>query len=174
MSFEPLSSAHSILEKTASGDAKWKVHPRTAVGARNGEIDFNVALNSVSSSNLPITKAHLSADAKSAYIATERVPIVMFDTVAPQYLNGHRGLLKIDTQGYEWEVLSGAQMTLPHVQGIYCELSLVEMYKGQLLWMDMVNRLSERGFALWSIDRGFTDNLNGRTLQVDAAFFQVQ
>lgn len=98
----------------------------------------------------------------------------MFDTVAPQYLNGHRGLPKIDTQGYEWEVLSGAQMTLPHVQGIYCELSLVEMYKGQLLWMDMVNRLSERGFALWSIDRGFTDNLNGRTLQVDAAFFQAQ
>jgi FkbM family methyltransferase len=174
VSFEPLATAHRVLSEAASHDARWKVHPRTAIGACNGEIDFNVASNSVSSSILPMKESHLSAAVDSAYIRTEQVPISTLDAVAPQYLNGHqRSLLKIDTQGFEWEVLVGARLTLPRVQGVYCELSLVHLYEGQHLWMEMIARLNKEGFTLWSIQRGFSDHRDGRTLQVDASFFRL-
>jgi hypothetical protein len=82
-------------------------------------------------------------------------------------------LLKIDTQGSDWEVLEGAQKTLPLVHGAYCELSTVSLYEGQRLWLDMIDRLSKEGFTLWSIQRGFTDRQDGRMLQADAAFFRL-
>ena len=81
--------------------------------------------------------------------------------------------MKIDTQGYEWAVLDGAKKILPRIKGILCELSLVELYKGQHLWMDLLNRLENEEFTLWSIQRGFTDRISGRTLQIDATFFRL-
>jgi FkbM family methyltransferase len=174
VSFEPLSSAHRVLSKVANRDPNWKVHPRVAIGAHNGEIDINIASNSLSSSVLPMMESHLSAAADSGYIGTERTPIITLDMVAPQYLiSCQRPLLKIDTQGFEREVLDGAKKTLPYVQGVYCELSLVPLYDGQHLWMDMIKRLNKEGFTLWSIQRGFTDHRDGRTLQVDASFFRL-
>jgi len=34
----------------------------------------------------------------------------------------------------------------------------------------MIERLRQEGFTLWSIQKGFTDPRDGRTLQVDAIF----
>lgn len=36
--------------------------------------------------------------------------------------------LKIDTQGYEREVLKGASRLMPRVRALECELSLVPLY----------------------------------------------
>ena len=81
--------------------------------------------------------------------------------------------LKIDTQGYEWQVLDGARESLSQCQGVLCELSLVPLYEGQCLWMEMIQRLESGGFTLWSIQKGFTDLRDGRTLQVDAIFLRI-
>lgn len=174
VSFEPLSSAHLALAKAAQSDGLWIVHPRGAIGDHIGEIDINVADNSVSSSVLPMTETHLLAEAKSAYIDIEKAPIFTLDSVSPEYLNKPcRPFLKIDTQGFEWQVLDGARETLPHLQGILCELSIAPLYEGQRLWLDIIARLKSDGFTLWSIQDGFTDSRNGRTLQVDATFFRI-
>jgi FkbM family methyltransferase len=173
VSFEPLSAAHRALSDTAGRDKKWQVHPRCVIGDRNGEIEIHLAGNSVSSSVLPMLERHSSAFPSSAYVGAERVPICTFDSVAPHYLQKSQNpFLKIDTQGFEWQVLDGALQTLPRIMGIHCELSLVALYKTQHLWMDMVQRLKKSGFTLWSIERGFTDARDGRTLQVDATFFR--
>lgn len=173
VSFEPLSIAWSVLEKAASRDAHWHVHPRSAIGGYDGECVINIAGNSVSSSVLPMMEAHSSAAEGSAYIGSERVPIFKLDSVAPKYLaNAHRPFLKIDTQGFEWQVLDGAREILPLMQGIVCELSLVPLYESQRLWMDIIHRLENDGFTLWSIQRGFTDPRDGRLLQIDATFFR--
>jgi hypothetical protein len=84
----------------------------------------------------------------------------------------HAPFLKVDTQGYEWEVLEGATATLPRIRGILCELSLVALYEGQHLWMDVVQRLGQQGFCVWAIQPGFTDPRDGRTLQADAVFIR--
>jgi hypothetical protein len=119
-------------------------------------------------------ESHSSAAEDSAYVGVERVPIFKLDSVAPKYLEKSRcPFLKIDTQGFEWQVLDGARETLPRVRGVLCELSLVPLYEGQRLWMDMIQRLEAEGFTLWSIQKGFPDPRDGRTLQVDATFFRV-
>lgn len=173
ISFEPLSSAHSVLSKAAQGDAKWKIHPRAAVGDQDGEIEINIAGNSVSSSVLPMLDAHSSAAVGSAYVASERTLITRLDSVAPAYLTGHaRPFIKIDTQGYESQVLVGAAETVKRAHGILLELSLVPLYEGQMLWLEMIQRMADQGFTLWMIQKGFTDPRTGRSLQVDGIFLR--
>ncbi len=45
--------------------------------------------------------------------------------------------LKIDTQGYESEVLKGAERALAQIDTVELEMSLVPLYKGQLLFCDL-------------------------------------
>lgn len=174
VSFEPISIAHHALSEVASRDSKWHVHAPVAIGDYNGEIELNIAGNSVSSSVLPMMESHSSAAEGSAYVGSVMVPIFRLDTVAPKYLEKSCSpFLKIDTQGFESQVLDGASEILPRMRGVLCELSLVPLYEGQRLWMDMIRRLEADGFTLWSIQQGFTDPRDGRTLQVDAIFFRV-
>lgn len=175
ISFEPLSTAHSVLTKAASRDEKWQIHPRGAIGDYDGEIEINVASNTVSSSVLPMTDLHTSVSEESAYVSSEKVPIFKLDSVVHKYFTNphHRLFLKIDVQGFEWEVLDGASQTLPYVQGLLCELSLVPLYEGQRLWMEMIRRLENDGFTLWSIRNCFINPCDGQTLQVDAIFVRL-
>jgi FkbM family methyltransferase len=173
VSFEPLSVASELLSRRASQDAGWLVHSRGAIGDYDGKIEINISGNSVSSSVLPMMQSHISAAEGSGYIASEQVPICRLDSVAPEYISPtDRYFLKIDTQGFEWQVLDGASKTLSLAQGVLCELSLVPLYEGQKLWQELIQRLEKAGFTLWSIQKGFTDPRDGRSLQVDAIFFR--
>jgi FkbM family methyltransferase len=174
VSFEPLLEAYQTLTATAARDPGWTVHRRAAIGDFDGEIEINIAGNSVSSSMLPMLDSHSSAAEGSAYIGSEKVPICRLDSVASVYIqDSRRYFIKIDTQGFEWQVLDGGRETLRQAQGVLCELSLVPLYEGQRLWMDVLHRLEAEGFTLWSIQKGFTDPRDGRTLQIDAIFFRV-
>jgi FkbM family methyltransferase len=174
VSFEPLTSAHAQLVQAAHGDQSWSVHSRCAVGDRDASVTINVAGNSVSSSLLPMTDAHESAARASAYVGAEQVSLVRLDSVVDVYLTDARTpFLKIDTQGFEWAVLDGAPMLLSRVRGVLCELSLVHLYEGQHLWLDVIHRLEAKGLRTWAVQPGFTDRRDGRTLQLDAIFFRT-
>lgn len=173
VSFEPLSKAHGELLQSSAGDPMWDVYPRCALGDHNGEVEINIAGNSESSSILPMLESHWSAAPESAYQGKEIVPIKTLDTVAGPYLKDARSVfLKIDTQGFEWQVLDGARDTLPHIKGILVELSLVPLYEGQHLWRDVIDRLEAAGFTLWAFKPVFSDLSQGRTLQVDGVFYR--
>lgn len=173
VSFEPLSEAHGKLLQASDGDAKWDIYPRCALGDRNGEVEINIAGNSQSSSILPMLESHRSAAPESVYQGKELVPIKTLDAVAGQYLKNARApFLKIDTQGFEWQVLDGARATLPHVRGVLLELTLVPLYEGQHLWLELMGRLEAEGFVFWALEPVFSDPLDGRTLQVDGIFYR--
>ena len=40
-------------------------------------------------------------------------------------------MLKIDTQGYEWEVLQGSKKSLGKIKAIQVELSFEDLYQNQ-------------------------------------------
>ena len=80
--------------------------------------------------------------------------------------------MKIDTQGYEDRVLKGATELLNRTTGVQLELSLIPLYKGQLLYDEIIKKLEAIGFELWSINPVFTEPVTGRLLQVDATFFR--
>ena len=135
--------------------------------------DINVSKNSVSSSILPILKLHTDNEKNSIYINSEKTPIITLDSAAENYLNKFSNcFIKIDTQGYEGLVLDGAYKTLKKTKGILCELSLVPLYQGQNLWTDIISRLEKEGFVLWSFEKVFSENNNGRTFQIDGLFLK--
>lgn len=173
ISFEPLPEAYEKIVKQAVQDANWIVHPRCAIGAYAGEIKINVAGNSVSSSILPMLKQHLSAAPESQYTHAETIDLITIDSVYKKYCSQDENVfLKVDTQGYEWEVLDGAAETLASCKGVSLELSLVPLYDNQKLWSDCENRLTKIGFQLYAIQPCFTNLQTGQTLQVDGLFFK--
>jgi len=123
---------------------------------------------------MTMSRTHAEAAPGSAYIGEETVPVWTLDSLAGPYLvSASRPFLKIDTQGFEWHVLTGAHETLPRLEGVLCELSLVELYEGQHLWREMIDRLEGAGFTLWCLQPAFMDR-DGRNLQVDAIFFRAR
>lgn len=174
VSFEPLSTAHGELLQSSAGDPLWVAYPRCALGDQAGEAEINIAGNSESSSILPMLESHRNAAPESAYQGKEIVPIKTLDAVAGPYLKDARAaFLKIDTQGFEWQVLDGARETLPSIKGILVELSLVPLYEGQHLWREVIDRLEAEGFTLWAFKPVFYDKATGRTLQVDGIFYRT-
>ena len=173
VSFEPLTSVRQKLLMLAERDKNWAVHEQCAIGDQDGEININVAGNSVSSSVLEMLESHSIAAVGSAYVSSERVAMARLDSFARDYLDpDSRLFIKIDTQGYEWQVLDGAQETLKQARGVLCELSLVPLYEGQHLWREIVDRLDAEGFMLWALQKGFTDPRTGQSLQMDGIFLR--
>ena len=173
VSFEPMSLAHAALTKTAAKYDLWDVSPRAAIGAECGEVSINISHNSVSSSVLAILESHTSAEPESRYKDSETTPLVTLDSVAMKFLRDDKNVfLKIDTQGYEGQVLEGAEKTLEIVSGVQLELSLVPLYEGQMLMPDLIAKMSGLGFDLWGISPTFADPKSGQMLQVDGTFFK--
>ncbi len=117
---------------------------------------------------------HTGAAPTSATVRTEQVPLVRLDDAAAPYCQPHdRLFLKIDTQGYEWQVLQGAPHLLSLAIGVQLELSLVPLYQDQMLMPTLMEFLTARGFQLWGLTPGFTDPRTGQMLQVDGVFFRA-
>jgi FkbM family methyltransferase len=173
VSFEPMSAAHEILSRVAAKDVLWDVSNRAAIGAETGTVTINISSNSVSSSVLSILESHTSAAPESSYESSESVLLVTLDSLVSDYFNDEtNAFLKIDTQGYESQVLQGAEKTLARVAGVQLELSLVPLYDSQMLMPELVEEMTRLGFDLWGISPTFADPKSGRMLQVDATFFR--
>lgn len=172
VSFEPLSSAFAELARRASSDSNWEAL-HTALGAHNETTTIHVAQNSESSSILDMLPRHEEAYPQSAYVDEEEIEVRTPDSIFDDYYQpGDRVYLKMDTQGYEQQVLAGATASLDRITGLQLEMSLVPLYAGERLFADMVNHLQARGFVLMSIAPTIDDPRTGQLLQVDGLFFR--
>lgn len=172
ISFEPLSDAHGRLLVNAKHDHLWSVAPRCAVGASSGELQINIAANSGSSSILNMLHRHIAGDPKSVYVGKETVTMITLDGFLDcQPDLAHTPIaLKIDTQGYEAEVLAGLKKWSDRVQVIFVEMSLVPLYQDQINFVDLYRMIEDRGYRCISVEPGFTDPSTYEMLQVDAIF----
>jgi FkbM family methyltransferase len=174
ISCEPLSDAYPHLERRASGDAGWTAL-NTAVGTEPGEIEINVSANSYSSSILPMTDAHSLAAPGSEYVRAEKVAMTtVTEILSAQKVDPARALLKVDTQGYEGQVLDGAGDALSTFAAVQLELSMVPLYDGAPLFEDLVKRMQDAGFGIFALEGGFGDPRTGRMLQCDGFFVRAE
>ena len=60
-------------------------------------------------------------------------------------------LLKLDVQGYEFEVLNGAEKTLPAMAAILAEVNLLDIHKGVHLLDELIVFLRDRDFLTYDI-----------------------
>ena len=117
---------------------------------------------------------HSDSAPDSVYIDKIETDAITIDDIFNEYV--HKDdvcFLKIDTQGYEWEVLNGAKISLKTIKGVLLELSTVPLYQDQYLWNSFFERMDGIGFTLWKLMKGFTNPTNGRTLQFDGVFYRV-
>lgn len=171
VSFEPLSKAHQELSREGGFDSNWVIAPRMAIGRTPGEVIINVAANLESSSILPMSSLHSDAAPTSKYTTTETVVMKTLDDVGIQYYSPDSiALVKIDTQGFEAEVLAGATDVLSRAVGVQLEMSLVELYEGQSGYLELIQIMSTKGFSLVELAPGFSDPRTGHLLQTDGIF----
>ena len=170
VSFEPLAEPYGRLRRRAGRDGAWAaVH--AAVGETEGEAVVNVSANSLSSSLLPMLPAHLAAEPSSVYVGRETAPKVTLDAFFDRYASGDaRPFLKIDTQGYERQVLAGARNSLARIAGVQVELSLVPMYEGAMSFEEGLALMRDAGLKLARVDPVLEDAGTGRLLQCDGTF----
>jgi hypothetical protein len=78
--------------------------------------------------------------------------------------------LKIDTQGYELQVLAGASKTLEKAQLVILEVALIEINCGGPVLHEVIAYMYVRGFVVYDIVETHRRPLDGALSQVDLLF----
>ena len=173
VSFEPLADAHAALVRRAAADPLWQVAPRMALGAEDGEVEIEVSAESDMSSILPQTALLREISPSSRVLRREHVSLCRLDAVADGYLRpDDRVLLKLDTQGFEPQILAGAAGLIPRLAGIQLEMSLVPIYQGERNFRDLLDHLAAAGFAPYLFLPGYFERKLARQLQIDGVFMR--
>jgi FkbM family methyltransferase len=175
VSFEPLPEPWNHLQDAVHADLLWELAPRGAIGAEDGEVEFHVAGNLVSSSALGLLDTHLEIAPDSKYVGSERVPLRRLDTIGPGYLRPDSNLfIKVDVQGYEHHVLAGARELLDRAVGLHLEMLFVPLYEGQVTYDELIREVRALGFELWDFQGIIKDPKTCRMLWADAIFFRCE
>jgi len=170
ISFEPLNDAFGILEKHALKDGNWIVN-NYALGDEDTQSIINISGNSCSSSILNMLPKHIESDPDSKYIAQQEIEVKKLDSIFSSFTKKTDNVMvKIDTQGYEKNVIDGAQESLKRVSIIQLEMSIVPLYTNEMLFTEMIKYLESKGFQLFSLENGHYNRNTGQLLQVDGIF----
>jgi len=172
VSFEPLLKAYQSLVLKSLKDKKWETY-NFALGDKTEDAFINISKNVYSSSILEITQNHLQGAPESSYIEKEKIKVKELGDIYNDLVeDSDIVFLKIDVQGFEKNVIEGAHNILHKIKGIQLEMSIVELYKGEMLLFEMINFLGTYGFKLYSLENGFYNDNTGQLLQVDGIFFR--
>ena len=155
VSFEPVSAAYEALMKRSMPYPNWQVAERCAIGNTDGEIEINVSDDTVFSSILEIKDSYVAHNQKSKVVRKEKAPIHRLDSIIDHHIpeRGARILLKIDTQGFEKEVIDGATETLRRATGLKIEIPLYAIYEhSQFTFYDILEFTKTNGFQPYSFN----------------------
>ena len=123
-SVEPNPVEFAKLSNLFQKDPQWKGF-NIALGGENVRKSFHVADESVMSSFLVPREASV---AKSLDVEMKRLDTLFPELIAP--LQNPRVFLKMDTQGFDLEVVRGAEGCLGQCLGLQSELSVEPLYNG--------------------------------------------
>lgn len=168
-SFEPLPACVQELQRNVYGIKRIVVYP-FALGETERDTRFCINSHTQSSSILPLTSIHCSAFPKAQEEQTITVKISTLDLVFANVEFQHPVLLKVDVQGYEAQVLLGGEETLRRVDFVIVEVSFKAMYKGELIFRDILRAMEARGFRFDRPVGSLANPSNGEVMQMDALF----
>lgn len=177
VSFEPVESAYNAIKKRARKYPQWQLAERGAIGNIDGTVDINVSDDTQFSSIKKIKEEFTQKQGAARIIKTELVNIHKLDSLIGTYFNKDEVLfLKIDTQGFEKEVIEGATELIKLVKGMKMEIPLVndmEIYEN-VEWdiVYYINFMTRNGFKCMSLDAIGADRKTGIVNEVDGIFFR--
>jgi FkbM family methyltransferase len=166
--FEPLGEPFSRLTENAIPQTGENIRLyNIALGNREGTADMFVdtANSGMSSSilnpNLHVNNyPHIVFDKRATIKVSRLTTVVNSESINMDNYN----LLSMDVQGYEMEVLKGAEELLPRIDYIITEVNTKELYSNCALLPEMDSFLQTRGFT--RVETVMTDRDWGDALYV--------
>ena len=122
-----------------------------ALGDNEGLAKVNVSHSAVFSSSLPQLPAATTFDYEAQVVRSEEIRIARLDDIFAELPTSRAAFLKIDTQGYERQVLSGASKCLSSFLGVQMELPIIHFYEGTWKFHEGVIYMSDLGFEISNI-----------------------
>lgn len=153
--FEPIKSTYEKMVKILPKSDNITTY-NMAVGNKTGFVDMHVeTVHQGKSCSILEPLKHLTQYPDIEFTHTEEVRIVRLDDV--DFDNNLYDHLHIDTQGYEMEVLKGAEESLDYINTIQVEVYKEELYKGCAKMWDVLKFLEDKGFKVTQVVmRGLT------------------
>jgi FkbM family methyltransferase len=147
--FEPAPEPFARL-KTRHGGTPGTTLVNAGLGSDAGKIEFNIYDNQTLNSFLPMLASGVSTLGSPKLIETLSVPVHTLDSYAHAAGLVNIDLLKIDTQGYELQILRGASglLTGGHVESVLVEINFAPLYERQVWAHEVIGYLHERGLYL--------------------------
>lgn len=170
-SFEPLAKEFLILKNKAEAVEGWTAFPY-ALGEERGEAEIQIAGNSYSSSLLQFSDGFKKLRPDASPVGTEIIQVRRLDDFIDEEGLTFAGpiLLKLDVQGFELNVLRGADEFLNRVSLVQTEMALIPSYENAPNFAEVKAFLNDRGFVLVHLIDGHANHLTGELREVDGIF----
>ncbi len=169
MVFEPLPNLYPKIAKLFKNNPNINTY-NIALGNETGTIKFNKNKFGHISSILDINSENNHYPKQENDLTQIEVGIKTLDSF--NLLNKGKVLLKLDIQGYELEVLKGAEKALNTINYIVVEANLEQLYTNQPSFTEMNNYLNSKGFEV----KGMLDfNLGNKNkfIEIDLLYKKV-
>jgi len=88
-----------------------------------------------------------SQDPDTAVICTEAIQVTTLDHIFAEFA-GRKVFLKMDTQGFEQQILMGAARSLPEVTAAQLELPIVHYYEQVWPLTEVISFMERAGFVI--------------------------
>ncbi len=147
ISFEPVQANAQVLQTRL--DPNWILVTK-AVGDEAGVRTITLTSGAEQHSFLRPSAYGRQLRPELFRVAGEQaVEVLRLDDVFPEFvIPGDTTFLKIDTQGFDFRVLLGAEASLPSIAAVQLELPLRHTYEGQPDHLAVLAWLRDRGFEL--------------------------
>ncbi len=169
ISFDPLDKNTRALNENLKGDPNFQAI-QTAIGDKNGTIDFWESDFTASSSALEMAETHKEQFPSSSGNRRITVPLKTLDDCLRDVQVETPMLLKVDVQGFEKAVFAGGKKTLKKTDIIISEVSFRQLYKDQPLFEEIHDLLRQEDFVFAGLLDTLCSPLDGSILQADALF----
>lgn len=150
LSFEPNPDVFAHLARRAAGDAGWHVF-NMALSDADGTAGFNImAADQFSSLEKPSAGQDAIFAGRNRVTRTVETACRRIDTLLPELAAAHgfsRPFLKMDTQGHDLSVCTGAGDALARMAGVQTELGVRPIYDGGTTYRAMIDWLADRDFV---------------------------
>lgn len=147
-SFEPDPTLAASLARRAAADPAWTVFPM-ALGASAGTMRLNLMKNPVYNSfHIPSLAEADHCGNGNQVVRTVDVDMRTLDGIASKFPHLAHTYIKVDTQGFDLEVLKGGQIVVSQVPALQTEVSLRKPYGDGPSMEDSISAFTEFCFAI--------------------------
>jgi len=168
--FEPVPESFALVQQVAAANPRILAF-NAALADVPGTAEFHLSNWVDASSLLKPKNTGSSFDAYQASSRSIEVTVDTIDAVCERENVDHIDLLKMDAQGAELKILSGAQGMFERdaIDMVFSEVHFIESYEGAARFEQVMALLVQHGFKFHSF-YGLNHNHRGQTTWGDALF----